>query len=127
MHEYDCDRADPFGPCSLEIASHRREIGRALDRAVRAHALVHLNHTLVQHLGLDDLARENLRSRLVADPQRVAETLGNDQQRAFALALEQRIVATVVPILIVPIMPARIGSPAPSPSRSRIPCTAASA
>src|SRR5262249_8898818 len=41
--------------------------------------------------GLDDLAGENLRPRLVADLERVAETLGGDQQRALALAFEQRI------------------------------------
>ena len=42
-------------------------------------------------LGLDDLLGEDLRPRLVADLERVAETLGDQQQRALALALEQRI------------------------------------
>ena len=75
----------------FEIAPHGGEIGRALDRAVGAHALVDFGDALVQHVGLDDVAGENLRPRLVADLQRVAETFGDQQQRAVALALEQRV------------------------------------
>src|SRR5262245_8115284 len=37
------------------------------------------------------MARKDLRPRLVADAQRVAEAPGDDEQRALALALEQRI------------------------------------
>ena len=64
-------------PSALAASRSRRtaaKIERALDRAVGAHALVDFGDALVQHVGLDDLARENLRPRLVADLQRVAET-----------------------------------------------------
>ena len=91
VHEHDRHRGDAVGLGRFEIAPHGGEIGRALDRAVGAHALVDLGDALVQHVGLDDVAGENLRPRLVADLERVAETLGDQQQRALALALEQRV------------------------------------
>jgi hypothetical protein len=56
-----------------------------------AFALVDLGDALVEHVGLDDLARENLRPRLVADLERVAETACDQQQHPVALALEQRV------------------------------------
>src|SRR5262249_53267662 len=59
--------------------------------AVGAHALGNLERALVEHLGLDDMARENLWPRLVADAQRVAEALGDDKERALAGALQERI------------------------------------
>ncbi len=71
--------------------AHGGEIRLLLDRAVGAHALVDLDDALVEHVGLDDMAGEDLRPRLVADAQRVAEALGDDEERALALALEQRI------------------------------------
>src|SRR6185437_4807455 len=39
--------------------------------------------------GLDDLARENLRPRLIPDLEPVTESLGDEQQRAVAFALQQ--------------------------------------
>ena len=45
----------------------------------------------IELLGLDDVAGEDFRARLVADLQRVAEAARRDQQRALALALEQRV------------------------------------
>ena len=81
----------PSALAACEIGAHRVEIGRALDRAVGAHALVDLGDALVEHVRLDDVAGEDLRPRLVADLERVAETLGDQQQRAVALALEQRV------------------------------------
>ena len=92
VHEHDRDRLDAVG--AARAASSARTASRSgalLDRAVGAHALVDLDDALVQHLGLDDVLGEDLRPRLVADAQRVAETLGGDQQRAVALALEQRV------------------------------------
>ncbi len=75
VHEHDGHRGDAVGLGRFEIAAHRAEIGRALHRAVGAHALVHFGDALVQHVGLDDMAGENLRPRLVADLERVAEAL----------------------------------------------------
>ena len=91
VHEHDRDRLDAVGERRIEFAAHRTEVRLQLDRAVGAHALVHLDDALEQHLGLDDVLGENLRAVLVADAQRVAETFRRHQQRAVALALEQRI------------------------------------
>ncbi len=91
VHEHDRDRYDAVGLGRFEIAAHGGEIGHALDRAVGAHAFVHLGHALVQHVGLDNVAGEDPRPRLVADLERIAKTLGDQEQRAVALALEQRI------------------------------------
>ena len=46
MHEYDRDRVDAVGERGLEFATDGREIGLPLDRAVGAHALVHLDDPL---------------------------------------------------------------------------------
>ena len=81
----------PSASAASRSRAHRGEIGLLLDRAVGAHALVDLDHALEQHFGLDDLLGEDLRPRLVADAQRVAETFRGHQQRALALALEQRV------------------------------------
>jgi len=67
------------------------EIERALHRAVGAHALIDLDDTIEQHVGLDDVAGKDLRPRLVADLERVAKALGGEQQRALALALQERV------------------------------------
>ena len=91
VHEHDRHRLDAVGFGRAEIALHGGEVGRFLHRAVGAHALVDFGHALIEHVGLDDLAREDFRPRLVADLERVAEPLGDQQQRALALALEQRI------------------------------------
>ena len=77
VHEHDRHRIDAVGLGRFEIGAHRGKIGRALHRAVGAHALVDFGDALVEHVGLDDLARENLRPRLVADLERVAEALGD--------------------------------------------------
>ena len=91
MHQHDGDRADAVILGALELGAHRIEIRLALDRAVGAHPLVDLDHPLVEHVRLDDVLRENLRPRLVADAQRVAKTLGDQKERALALALKERI------------------------------------
>ena len=128
MHENDRDRLDAIGLGCLQIRAHRREIGLALDRAVGAHALIDFNDALVEHVRLDDVPGKNFRPRLVADLECVAETFGD---RAAAVRSPLRsssaLVATVVPIFTAPTWPAGIASPAFSPSRSRMPCTAASA
>jgi hypothetical protein len=68
-----------------------REIDGRLDRAVGEHALRHLDDALIEQFGQDDLLGEDVGPRLVGDAQRVAETLGDQQQRAVALALQQRV------------------------------------
>jgi hypothetical protein len=65
---------------------------------VRADTLLRLDHPFVQQLGQHDVAVEQARPRLVGDAQRVAKAACGDQQRAVALAFQQALVATVVPI-----------------------------
>ena len=54
-------------------------------------ALRHLDCARVKHRRLLDVPRENLGPRLVADLERVAEILADDEQNPIALAFEQRI------------------------------------
>jgi hypothetical protein len=49
---------------------------------------------------------------LIADPQRVTEPAGDEERGAFALALEEGVGATVVPIFTAPMRPAGMGAPA---------------
>ena len=91
VHQNNGDRADAVGFGAFELAPRRCNIEFALDSAVGAHALVELDHALVQHVRLDDVLGEDFRPRLVTDAQRVAKTFGDQQQRALTLALEQRI------------------------------------
>ena len=91
VHEHDGDGLDAVGHRLFERGAHGVEIKLALDGAVGQHALVDLDDALEQHLRLDDVLGENLRPRLVADAKRVAKALGGQQQRALALALQQRV------------------------------------
>jgi hypothetical protein len=91
VHQDDRDGADAVFLRARELRAHRVKVDLALDRAVGAHALVHLDHALVEHVRLDDVPGEDFRPRLVADAQRVAEALGDEEQRALALTLEERI------------------------------------
>jgi hypothetical protein len=91
MHEHDSHRLDAVRQRDGELGAHSGEIGLALHRAVGAHAFVDLDDALEQHLRLDDVFGEDLRPRLVADLERVAEALGDEEQRAVTFALQQRI------------------------------------
>ena len=80
---------DSAGPSGIQIRTHGCQIGLTLHRAVSADALIDFNNTLVEHVRLDDVTGKDLRPRLVADLQCVAEAFGDDQNGALALALEQ--------------------------------------
>ena len=74
-----------------KLGAHRIDVERALDIAVGAHALVDLGDALIKHVRLDDMFGKNFRPRLIADTQRVTEAFGDEQKRALALALKQRV------------------------------------
>ena len=127
VHEDDRDRVDAVGLGALQIAPHGGEIGRALHRAVGAHALVDLDDALVEHVRLDDVPGKDLRPRLVADLQRVAEAFG-DRAAACARPCARAAHWWRPSCPSSPRRRARPGSArrAFRPSRSRMPCTAAS-
>ena len=91
MHEDDSDGVDAVLPRLVDRRLHRFDVEQLLHSAVGAHAFVHLDDALVELLGQDDFLGEDVRPRLVGDPQRIAETLGDEQQHAVALALQQRV------------------------------------
>ena len=93
VHEDDRDRVEAVALCARASArAHGVEIGRA-PRPFRRRARARRSRSTlgVELLRLDDVAREDVRPRLVADLQRVAEAARRHQQRAFAAPLEQRV------------------------------------
>jgi hypothetical protein len=89
-HDGHARRPASCAPAALSQPPHL--VQRPDHVAVRADALVGLDHhAFVQQLGQHDVAVEQPRPVLVGDAQRVAEAARGDQQRAVALALEQRI------------------------------------
>ncbi len=81
-------------PCAFACVSavaHHVWVGRGLDRSVGEHAFVDLDDRGIELLRLPDVAGEDLRPRLVADLERVAEAARGHEQRALAAPLEQRV------------------------------------
>ena len=91
MHEDDRQRIETVGAQPLQLVSRRALVQRTEDRPVAGDTLGHLYHPLRQLLGQHDVAREDVRPGLRADPQRVAEARGNGQRQPFAFAFEQGI------------------------------------
>ena len=91
MHEDDGDRGYALATCFPKRGDQRGDVERRLDRAVGAHPLRHLDHARIQHRRLLDPPGEDLGPRLVADLERVAKSLADDEQHRIALALEQRV------------------------------------
>ena len=77
VHEHDGDAANAVALRTQKLGTHRIEVNGALDCAVGADALVDLGDAFVEHVRLDDVPGEDFRPRLVADPQRIAEALGD--------------------------------------------------
>ncbi len=91
MHQHDGAGAEAATEGGAQVALRGREIGRADPLAACAHALVHFDHFLVQHRGQLDVPHEQFRAVLVGDAQRIGEATRGDEDRAVALALEQRV------------------------------------
>ena len=62
-----------------------------LHDAIAAHTFSRLDDPRIEHFRLDDLLGEDVGPRLIADLQLIFQPLRNDQQRAFAFALQQRV------------------------------------
>ncbi len=91
VHERDGDRPVALGVCRFQIPAHALEIERREHLAPRADALLDFDHLRIQQLGQHDVLIEEARAVLVGDAQRVAKAARDDEQRALALALEQRV------------------------------------
>ena len=91
MHEDDGGGLEALRARGPQRVARGGKIGRAFDRAIGADALVDLDDAGVELLRLDDIARENVGPGLIADLQRVGEAVRRHQQRARALALQQRV------------------------------------
>ena len=91
VDEHDRDRFDTVPLGLLQRLAGAFEVDRDQLLAIRRIALVDLDHALVQELGQHDMAGEEEGPVLVADTERVAEPLGNQEDRAVALALQQRV------------------------------------
>jgi hypothetical protein len=91
VHEDDRDRVDAVGLRGGKRAACALKVKTAFHRAVGADAFVDFRDALIKHVGLDDVAGENLRPRLIADLQRVAETFRDEEECTVALALQQRV------------------------------------
>ena len=91
VHEDDRHSVEILRLRIRQRGPHGLGIRRGLDRSVGVQALVDFDDRRIELLGLLDGAGENLRPRLVADLERVAEAARRDQQRALAAPLEQSV------------------------------------
>ena len=91
VHEHHGDRADAVIERGPQASAGAVLVERCQHLSAGVDPLVDLDHPLVEKLRQDDMALEQLRPVLVADPERVAEAAGDRQHRAVALALEQSV------------------------------------
>ena len=91
VDEHDGDRLDAVALGLLQRLAGAVEIHRHQLVPVGRIALVDLDHPLVEELGQDDFAGEEEGPVLVADAERVAEPPGDQEDRAVALAFQQRV------------------------------------
>jgi hypothetical protein len=91
VHEDDGDAREAARAGRGELPGERWLVEGPDDVAQRADPLVGLDDSAVEQFRQDDPPVEEARPVLVGDAERVAEALGDDQQRRLALALEQRV------------------------------------
>jgi hypothetical protein len=116
----------PASKAACRLLAQMRLVQRLHHVAVRADALLGLDHAAVQQLGQHDVAVEQARAVLVGDAQRVAKAARGDQQRGLALALQQRVGGHRGAHLHALDLLGRDRLPGRRPSRWRMPATAAS-
>jgi hypothetical protein len=91
VHEDDGDGTKACGVGVVQILSGFVSVQGTNHFTPRTDALLDLDHLRVQHLRQHDVAVEDARPVLVGDAQRVAEAARDEEHRALALALEQRV------------------------------------
>ena len=91
VHEHNGHAAQALRVVRLKLHFERRLVQSLNHIAVRAQALVGLDHRAVQQLGQHNLTVKQAWAVLVGNSQRVPKAARGHQQRRFALALEQRV------------------------------------
>lgn len=89
VHADDGDGTDSVVVRLLEGPGEGVQVGGAQDGAVGGDAFVDLDDALVEQFGEFDLPGEDPWAVLIGDPQRVTEAAGDDEEGAFALALQE--------------------------------------
>ena len=91
VQEYDGDGVDASIARPGESRAHSGLIECLLLTAIGGDTAGDLMDLLEEHLGFYDMAVEQLRADLVADAERIGETLVGNQSDPIALSLQQRI------------------------------------
>src|SRR6188472_3459743 len=91
MHEGNGYGPDSSGVSRLERRADRVEVELSFNHDVGPYAFRHFGHARVEHRRLLDAAGEDFGARLIADLERVAESVADDEQHRVALTLQQRV------------------------------------
>jgi hypothetical protein len=89
VHQHDRERIDSAIAEALQCLARGCFVERHQRLAIGADALVDFDDPIIKHRGKDDVASEDLRPGLVADPECVAEAAGDRQRNPLALSFEQ--------------------------------------
>ena len=126
--EDDSHGAQTLGVGLAQCAPRRPQVQRPHDPAGGFEGARYLGDLRIEELGQDDLAREDVGALLVADADnRSAKPAVISSRVGSPLCSSSALVASVVPIRRSSITPGGMGSCEASPSRSRMPWSAASA
>src|SRR5690348_785611 len=91
MHEDDRNGANAVLESPYQADACGAQINGSQHLPLGAQTLLYLEHTLVEQLRQDDVPVEQPRPALIADPQRIAESRRDGEERAHAVALQQRV------------------------------------
>ncbi len=91
VHQHDGDGADAVGEGGTQRITGGGLVERLDLAAIHRDPAADLGDAFVQQFGQAHIEVEQPRPRLVADAQHVGEAAVDDQQHAFALALQQRV------------------------------------
>ena len=89
VHEDDRDGLEAFFAGLCQFGAQRVRVEPFLDRAIGKDPPGNLHDLAVEFLRLDDFPGEDVRTRLIADAQRIAKAARGDQKRTLALALQK--------------------------------------
>ena len=91
MHENDRQRSQPVAVGGLKLRPECRFVQRSQRCAASVDSFLAFDYALVQGIRQQDICRKQVRPVLIANPERVAEAAGSQQNGRFARPFEQRI------------------------------------